>query len=241
MTMTISNSLIVVSLFFFCITWLFTHLFIRAGTFFKICIFFLSLAIFIPLERLDSIPLTVASFLGAITAYYGGLLTAFSSAKNALIDAFYFVKDIFSSVFGVFQSFFLGLNKATSFIFSFLKPLKKPNNGTSSNSSSQQKNRNNQGRSQAYEERSQRAKEQFRQAREETQRQEEKQDTRSFEDIVGVNSRYTKTELKTAYKRSASRFHPDKHSHMSEEFRTEAEQEFKKIQKAYNILSGRLG
>jgi len=239
--MTINNSLIVISLFFFSITWLFTHLFIRAGAFFKVLIFFLSFAIFIPLEQLDSIPLTLASFLGAITAYYGGFLNAFSSAKNLYFDGFYFVKDIFSSAFRIVQSIFSVINKAICFIFSFLKPLKKSNNGASSSSSNQQENRNNQGRNQAYEERSQRAKEQFRRAREEAQRQEEKQDNRSFEDIVGVNLKYTKIELKTAYKKSASRFHPDKHLHMSEEFKKEAEQEFKKIQKAYNILSGRLG
>ncbi len=241
MSIAINNQLLVLSLFLFSITWFLTYLFIRAGTFLKIFIFILSFAIFIPLERWDSLPLTLASFLGAITAYFGGVLSAFSSVKYVLIDTFYFIKDIFFSVCGFFQFIFSGINKAVSFMFSFLKPARKPKDRAYSNTSNQHESINNQGNRQAYEEHSQRAKEQFRQAREETQRQEEKQDTRSFEDIVGVNSRYTKTELKTAYKRSASRFHPDKHSHMSEEFRTEAEQEFKKIQKAYNILSGRLG
>lgn len=224
MSITINNQLLVLGLFLFSITWFLTYLFIRAGTFFKIFIFFLSFAIFIPLERWDSLPLTLASFLGAITAYFGGVLSAFSSVKYVLIDTFYFVKDIFSSISGFFQCFFSGINKAISFIFSFLKPIRKPKNRASSNSSSQQESKSKQGSRQAYEEQSRRAKEQFRQAREETKRQEEKQDTRSFEDILGVNSQYTKAELKTAYKQFASRFHPDKHSHMSEEFRNEAEQ-----------------
>lgn len=229
MSIAINNQLLVLSLFLFSITWFLTYLFIRAGTFFKIFIFFLSFAIFIPLERWDSLPLTLASFLGAITAYFGGVLSALSSVKYVLIDTFYFVKDIFFSVCGFFQSIFSGINRAISFIFSFLKPVRKPKDRAYSNTSNQQESIDNQGNRQAYEEHSQRAKEQVR------------QDTRSFEDIVGVNSHYTKTELKIAYKRSASRFHPDKHSHMSEEFRKEAEQEFKKLQKAYNILSGRLG
>ena len=47
----------------------------------------------------------------------------------------------------------------------------------------------------------------------------------------------TKEEIKAAYKRLASQYHPDKVSHLGEEFRVLAEQKFKEIQRAYQELS----
>lgn len=239
--MTINNSIILSYLFFFIITWFFTHLFIKAGSFFRVCIFFLSFAIFIPLEQLDSIPLTLASFFGAITAYFGGVGGAFSSVKDIVIDSYYIVKDIFSGVFSFFSFITLKLRQVIFFIISIFKKIKSSQNKKTSSSSNKQRAGNNKKNHRGYEEQKQRAKEQFKKAREEAKkREEESQDNRSFEDIVGVNPEYTKDDLKNAYKRASSKFHPDKYSHMSEAFRLEAEQEFKKIQKAYKMLSGRL-
>ncbi|MEE9363082.1 MAG: J domain-containing protein [Cellulophaga sp.] len=242
MTITINNEIILGCLFFFGISWFFAHLFFKAGTFFKIVIFFISFSIFIPLEKLDNIYLTIASFLGIVTAHYGGLFTAFIRVKDFFCDAFYWFKDTFSSFFDLINSIFSKLKQAIIFIISLFPSYKKARNKNSYTSHNQEGVRNNKNNSRDYEEQSRRTKEEFKKAREESQRREELdgQDNRSFEDIVGVNPGYTNNDLKSAYKRASSKFHPDKYSHMSENFRAEAEQEFKKIQKAYRMLSNRL-
>jgi len=61
-------------------------------------------------------------------------------------------------------------------------------------------------------------------------------DNRTAMEIMGVSNGFTAKELKDAYKRLTSRYHPDKHIHMSIEFRTETEIEFTKIQDAYNKI-----
>ena len=111
------------------------------------------------------------------------------------------------------------------------------------------------------EEQRQKAREQFKQAREEEKQKEENknknqkkdqdqqeqgstkplqsthnQDTRTSREILGLPQHFTQEELKKSYKIKASRFHPDKYAHMSQSFRSEAEQEFKKIQRAYKRL-----
>ena len=43
-------------------------------------------------------------------------------------------------------------------------------------------------------------------------------------------------EIKSAYRRLAAKYHPDKVVHLGEEFRELAEQRFKKIQQAYREL-----
>ena len=61
-------------------------------------------------------------------------------------------------------------------------------------------------------------------------------DNRTAMEILGVSNGFTPKELKDAYKRLTSRYHPDKHIHMSFEYRDEAETEFGKIQNAYNKI-----
>lgn len=239
MTINIDNQLLIVSLFFFVISWFTSYLFIRSNIFFKIIVFAMSFSIFIPLEQFDTLPYTISAFLGVSVACFSGLRNTFSSAKNFFIDFYYYGKDFFLVVF-------LNLKKILILIISVLQ-LKQKSGGSNSNDSSG----NNQNKDRKYDQNKEEAKERFRQAREEAKIKEEAQktqnskkpqeDTRSFESIIGVNPNYTKSELKTAYRKSASQYHPDKYSHMSEEFKKEAESEFKKIQKAYNALSGRLG
>jgi DnaJ like chaperone protein len=55
-------------------------------------------------------------------------------------------------------------------------------------------------------------------------------------DVLGVNKSASPDEIKTAYKRLATKYHPDKVAHLGEEFRALAEQRFKEIQKAYQEL-----
>ena len=55
--------------------------------------------------------------------------------------------------------------------------------------------------------------------------------------VLGVDRNATKEEIKTAYRRLAGQYHPDRVSHLGEEFRVLAEQKFKEIQEAYQELS----
>lgn len=60
---------------------------------------------------------------------------------------------------------------------------------------------------------------------------------RSPYEVLGVKPNATPEEIKTAYKRLANQYHPDKVSHLGEEFRVLAEQKFKEIQRAYQSLT----
>ena len=55
--------------------------------------------------------------------------------------------------------------------------------------------------------------------------------------VLGVGRGASPEEIKAAYRGLASRYHPDKVSHLGEEFRELAEIRFKEIQKAYKELS----
>ena len=54
--------------------------------------------------------------------------------------------------------------------------------------------------------------------------------------MLGVGKNASLDEIKNAYKRLAVKYHPDKVSHLGEEFRVLAEQRFKEIQEAYQEL-----
>ena len=55
-------------------------------------------------------------------------------------------------------------------------------------------------------------------------------------EVLGLDRSATSEEIRAAYRRLASRYHPDKVSHLGEEFRILAEQKFKEIQRAYQEL-----
>lgn len=54
--------------------------------------------------------------------------------------------------------------------------------------------------------------------------------------ILGVERNASPDEIKKAYRRLANTYHPDKVSHMGEEFQQLAEKKFKEIQEAYQQL-----
>ena len=56
-------------------------------------------------------------------------------------------------------------------------------------------------------------------------------------EILGVSRKASKEEIKSAYRKQAQRYHPDRVSHLGEEFQALAKQKFQEIQKAYEILS----
>jgi DnaJ like chaperone protein len=60
---------------------------------------------------------------------------------------------------------------------------------------------------------------------------------KSPHEVLGVSINATQDEIKHAYRQLAARYHPDKVSHLGEEFRMLAEKRFKEIQEAYQELS----
>lgn len=57
--------------------------------------------------------------------------------------------------------------------------------------------------------------------------------------ILGIKKDAPSEEIKAAYKRLANLYHPDKVTHLGEEFKILAEKKFKEIQEAYNELKPR--
>ena len=55
-------------------------------------------------------------------------------------------------------------------------------------------------------------------------------------EILGVSKKASQDQIRNAYKSLAAKYHPDKVSHLGEEFRELAEQRFKEIQEAYQKL-----
>lgn len=62
---------------------------------------------------------------------------------------------------------------------------------------------------------------------------------KNYYKILGVENgrNATDAEIKKAYKKSALKWHPDRHSNSSESGKKEAEQKFKDINEAFEILS----
>lgn len=54
--------------------------------------------------------------------------------------------------------------------------------------------------------------------------------------VLGVKRTASPEEIKSAYKRLANKYHPDKVVHLGDEFRELAERRFKEIQEAYQEL-----
>ena len=55
-------------------------------------------------------------------------------------------------------------------------------------------------------------------------------------DVLGISRSASPDEIKGAYKELANRYHPDKVTHLGEEFQQMAEERFKEIQEAYQEL-----
>lgn len=57
--------------------------------------------------------------------------------------------------------------------------------------------------------------------------------------ILGIAPGTSREEIKTAYRRLAAQYHPDKVQHLGKDFQKMAEERFKEIQQAYDELSSR--
>ncbi|MEE4608141.1 MAG: DnaJ domain-containing protein [Desulfobacteraceae bacterium] len=59
--------------------------------------------------------------------------------------------------------------------------------------------------------------------------------------VLGLSANATAEEIHRAYRQLAAKYHPDKVAHLGEEFRRLAEQRFKEIQSAYQMIKQRRG
>jgi len=57
--------------------------------------------------------------------------------------------------------------------------------------------------------------------------------------ILGLQNNATEDEIKKAYKKMAVKYHPDKHATSSDEDKSKAEEEFKKVGEAYEVLTNK--
>jgi DnaJ like chaperone protein len=60
-------------------------------------------------------------------------------------------------------------------------------------------------------------------------------------EILDVSRNATPEEIKSAFRKKAQRYHPDRVAHLGDEFQELAKQKFQEIQKAYEILSNGTG
>lgn len=58
-------------------------------------------------------------------------------------------------------------------------------------------------------------------------------------EVLGLRRQASIDDIKSAYRKLAAKYHPDKVDHLGDEFRTLAEQKFKEIQEAYQELVDR--
>jgi DnaJ like chaperone protein len=62
------------------------------------------------------------------------------------------------------------------------------------------------------------------------------QETDSAYKILEIDRNATDEDLKKAYRRMAMKYHPDKVSHLGEDFRKDADEKFKRVNEAYNKI-----
>jgi DnaJ like chaperone protein len=54
--------------------------------------------------------------------------------------------------------------------------------------------------------------------------------------ILGVDRKASVEDLKKAYRKMANKYHPDKVSHLGEDFRIAAKEKFQKVNEAYSQI-----
>lgn len=257
----ISNSMIVFYFVYFITSAFISYAFKQSNLFFKFFIFFIAIGYIQFLWNGENIEATLSALAGFIFIYRDIISELFSSIFSFVDNVFYRIKSFFSWIFSGIFGFFYFCFRIFQRIFDFLAILSRWIFARKPATERKQKNRDNadsgswwqKWKSSNKEESVNQAKEDFKRAREEAKKREEqeqqenknssyqsKTDNRSFEEILGLPTPFSKAELNRAYKTAVSRYHPDKYVHMSQQFQQEAQQEFVKIQKAYNYLLGRI-
>ena len=64
---------------------------------------------------------------------------------------------------------------------------------------------------------------------------------RDYYEVLGVERSASADEIKSAYRRAVSRYHPDKVAHLGKEFQDLAHRKLLAIQQAYETLQARRG
>ena len=59
---------------------------------------------------------------------------------------------------------------------------------------------------------------------------------RDYYEVLGVNKNASPEELKSAYRKLAVKYHPDKVSHLGDEVKKLAEEKFKMVNQAYSNI-----
>ena len=59
---------------------------------------------------------------------------------------------------------------------------------------------------------------------------------KDYYEVLGVEKNATEQEIKKAYRKLAMKYHPDKVSHLGEDFRKTAEEKFKAVNEAWEKI-----
>ena len=65
--------------------------------------------------------------------------------------------------------------------------------------------------------------------------------SKSLYETLGVSDNATEAEIKKAYRKMATKYHPDKVTHLGEDFQKFAEEKFKKVSEAYQQIKKERG
>ena len=66
-------------------------------------------------------------------------------------------------------------------------------------------------------------------------------DKRDYYEVLGVDSGASDDQIKKAYRKLSMKYHPDKVSHLGEDFKKVANEKFKKVQAAYEQIKKERG
>jgi hypothetical protein len=201
----------------------------------------------------------VSSFTSSVENFIYSIKSFFSSIFSTIFGCFYFIfrslRFVYYTAIDFFTAFYNLLSRIFNWGIEFNKAKEKRKDEKPKNSESRANNSRNESKKNNREDDKEstvnQAKEELKRAREQAKKREEEEkkeqqkqssktsqpnDNRSFQEILGLSNNFNKADLVKAYKIAVSRYHPDKYTHMSEQFQQEAQQEFVKIQRAYNYL-----
>ena len=66
-------------------------------------------------------------------------------------------------------------------------------------------------------------------------------DKKNYYDILGIDKKATPDEIKSAYRKLAMKYHPDKVNSLGEEVKQNATEKFRKVKEAYDYLKQQRG
>ena len=64
---------------------------------------------------------------------------------------------------------------------------------------------------------------------------------KDYYDILNISKNATEADIKKAYRKMAIKYHPDKISHLGDEFQQAAKEKFQKVNEAYETIKKERG